>query len=591
MRKRGSVSVLTGATAAVLVFAQIAFAQPAGNQPQAEPGASEPVLTEGLEAESALPEPLATPSEPVPELPETPAGEVPAPVEPLEAPRTEIAGPAPFMAETELGVPPVAQTVVPEEVPALPPVIELVDAQRVALLENPSLQAAEERIRQARARVRQAVSAYFPQLDTTFSASRTHIAENVVQANRRAAFNAPFSPLLLQLQQVLIGQAPVPDAATLAQQAVQAGVSAVRARRAVPDTFENYEAAVTATWLIFDGFGRWFTKRAAAFSLQQTEASFRESQRLLLDAVASAFYNVQLQRENIRIAEADKAYNERLLVDARARRRVGTGSLSDQLNFEIRVRAAEATVLRAKNSYTIALVGLAALMGLADAGLPEGVQIAELSPAEPEELKAPPPLEGLLATAQNLRPDLIAGQCAVKAAHAAVNINRSEYFPIAAAFASRNAQRSDNAKFEEDDFAGTIGVNVSYDLFTGFRRRAQVAEARAAETEAELLLRNAEITAYSEVRQALDNVITSMDTLVLERLNMENVQRNRDLVEREYEVGQASLVRLNEAQRDLIQAQGRLVFARVSLRQAWFALMTATGESLRPFIEAQPPLN
>jgi outer membrane protein TolC len=44
--------------------------------------------------------------------------------------------------------------------------------------------------------------------------------------------------------------------------------------------------------------------------------------------------------------------------------------------------------------------------------------------------------------------------------------------------------------------------------------------------------------------------------------------------------GQVSLVRLNEAQRDLIQQQGRLALARVALRQAWHDLRVATGEIL-----------
>ncbi len=37
------------------------------------------------------------------------------------------------------------------------------------------------------------------------------------------------------------------------------------------------------------------------------------------------------------ISRADKAFNERLLKEAQARRRMGAGSLSDELNFEIRV--------------------------------------------------------------------------------------------------------------------------------------------------------------------------------------------------------------------------------------------------------------
>jgi len=69
----------------------------------------------------------------------------------------------------------------------------------------------------------------------------------------------------------------------------------------------------------------------------------------------------------------------------------------------------------------------------------------------------------------------------------------------------------------------------------------------------------------------------------LQRKNAKLVMQNRDLVEKEYQAGQASLVRLNEAQRNLTQAQGRLALARVGLRQAQKNLRASTGRILEPF--------
>jgi outer membrane protein TolC len=64
---------------------------------------------------------------------------------------------------------------------------------------------------------------------------------------------------------------------------------------------------------------------------------------------------------------------------------------------------------------------------------------------------------------------------------------------------------------------------------------------------------------------------------MLQRVNADLVRENRDLVEKEYLAGQGSLVRLNEAQRDLSTAQSRLALALVSLRQAWYGLQSETG--------------
>jgi len=64
------------------------------------------------------------------------------------------------------------------------------------------------------------------------------------------------------------------------------------------------------------------------------------------------------------------------------------------------------------------------------------------------------------------------------------------------------------------------------------------------------------------------------------------VKRNRELVEKEYDAGQTTLARLNQAQRDLIAQEARMALARVTLFQAWHALRTATGETLADFTGA-----
>ena len=57
----------------------------------------------------------------------------------------------------------------------------------------------------------------------------------------------------------------------------------------------------------------------------------------------------------------------------------------------------------------------------------------------------------------------------------------------------------------------------------------------------------------------------------------------RQWLDEEYRAGQASLVRLNEAQRNLTQAQSQLALARVGLRQTLKNLDAATGRILLPF--------
>ena len=86
-----------------------------------------------------------------------------------------------------------------------------------------------------------------------------------------------------------------------------------------------------------------------------------------------------------------------------------------------------------------------------------------------------------------------------------------------------------------------------------------------------------ELKVNSDVMDALTALQAALDQLSLQRTNEALVEQNRDLVEKEYKAGQGSLVRLNEAQRDLVIVRSRLALARISLRQAWIGIKTATG--------------
>ena len=146
-----------------------------------------------------------------------------------------------------------------------------------------------------------------------------------------------------------------------------------------------------------------------------------------------------------------------------------------------------------------------------------------------------------------------------------------------------DGERANTARFEEDDFGNTVGLYLTYRLYSGGERRARLAEAKFQQREATENLRSTTIGVSADVRDAVASVRSAQFELELQRKNAALVLENRNLVEKEYQAGQASLVRLNEAQRNLNQAQGRLALARVGLRQTLKNLEASTGRILLPF--------
>ncbi|MFO7497355.1 MAG: TolC family protein [Desulfobacterales bacterium] len=421
-------------------------------------------------------------------------------------------------------------------------VLDLAAAKGIAVAGSPSLAAAVERVRQAEERVRQARAAYWPFLDLGGSAVRSELSDNAARSR------------------LVVGPSFDPNAAL-----------------ADPETF--YRAELTAGWTLFSGFRRWYENARARFGEMQSRSALDEARRLLVVSVAGSYYAAQLAREDLTIARADEDFNLRQTEEARARRRAGSGSLSDVLNFEVQVNAARSAINDAERQYTLARIGLAVLMGLPEAVIPEALELAALPTESPADL-ALPDAGPLVGFAENHRPDLMEGAYRLRQAAAGIGVARSDFFPDLSLQAALDGLRENSGRFEGDDFGNSIGVYMTYNLFAGGATRARVAEARAGKREAERNLAALRISVASEVREALANLQASQRELRLQQQNAALVQQNRDLVEKEYAAGQASLVRLNEAQRNLTQARSRLALARVALRQSWERLEAATGRNL-----------
>jgi outer membrane protein len=425
-------------------------------------------------------------------------------------------------------------------------VLDLETAQKIALEKNPSIAAAQERVRQAKERIYQAQSAYWPQVNASFAISRVELSNNTSQT--------PFAGFGSSNVSFLSVESPQ----------------------------DYYTADLIASWVLFDGFERKFNVSAAKFQHQETRAAQNDAYRLLLSAVSQAYFNALLARENIRIAEADQAFNQRQLEEARARQRIGTGSLSDVLNFQVQINTARSGIIGAQESYRIAIYVLAALLGQDNDFFEAQVKPADLMEETAEELQLPDP-EILVKTAQIYRPDLFQAEYAVNRFEQQIGAAKAVFYPTVQLSGTLTGERPNSGRLSQDDFGNVVALSIQYNLFSGGFYKAQLNEAISIKKEAEKNLTGVIINIRSEVRETMASLESARELLILQRSNAELVRQNRDLVEKEYAAGQTSLVRLNEAQRDLINAQSQMALALVSLKQAWQDLKAATGEILIPF--------
>jgi outer membrane protein TolC len=428
-------------------------------------------------------------------------------------------------------------------------VLDLPTAAHVALSENPTLQAAQARVEQAAQVVKQAQSAYYPQVDAVGGYSRQEMSKN-----QFAQQNQLYSMFGVTLDN--------------------------------PEDY--YQAGLKATWLIFNGLAREFTVSAAKYGEKATVASRDDARRLLLLAVTATYLQGQLANENVAIAKADEAFNQRLLTEAKLRYDVGTGPLSDVLNFQVRANQALSKRIQEERVYQTNLISLAALLGLPQGRLPERIRLAELAPTTTEE-KTLPQAGPLVETALSRRPDLQQSEWRVKQAEAGVTTAQSGYYPTVTLAGDYTGERTGDMGFGGDDFGNAIGVGMTWNLFAGGLTRARTGEAKALLMIAERGLDETRLNITSEINLVTTQILAAQEQLSLQETNTELVQQQRDLVEKEYKAGVGSLVRLNEAQRDLTVSLAQLALSRVGLRLLWYDLQAKTGQILDTLPTAYSP--
>lgn len=419
-------------------------------------------------------------------------------------------------------------------------VLDLKTAQTLALAGNPNMTVAQARVEQARARVRQAVATWWPSLDLNGSGARQRLSDTTYQSNKALA--------------ALVGAS-------------------------TDQTNSQYQANVQATWLLFDGFYRQFHEQQANYEEQATGAGLVDSQRLLVNAVAEAFLNAQLAQTYSDINQADETFYRQQLSDAQNRFEVGAGPWGDVINIKVQVNSAKTSVIRSQREYEAAGYGLAALLGQPDALFPTQMRLQPLDKAVVVREHGVP-AEQLIKEAMAARPDIRRLEMVVKQSEAATGMAKAPFYPKVQIAGSLDGAKEGNPGISGEDIGNTVGMNMSWNLYAGGADRARMIEAEQAKREAVYTLAGLRNDVASEIRQDLALLAAAKEQLVLQRENVKLVEENRELAKNEYEAGQASLVRLNEAQRDLVTAYGRLAQALVGYQLAQQHLLSATGRNL-----------
>lgn len=338
----------------------------------------------------------------------------------------------------------------------------------------------------------------------------------------------------------------------------------------------SYGLRLTLTQLLYDG-GRWWKEIARAGAQADAAAGQAEEQRHAAELEGvRRFYELYRAQETVRLLAATVQRSEEQLERARQLFAAGRAGLVEQIAAEVNL-----------GNDQIALVGQRAVVAAAQADL--AVFLArpgdeELEALAPEELAGPPgpvpELADALAAARRQRPLLRAIERQLEAARLGVELAGSAYQPqvLLQGGYSRQGELIDPV-FTDPRRQNVLtgGLTVRWDLFTGFSTAAEVEQAQAAQSSAELELRQGERELEALVRTSLAVLAARREEWTVAAANLAVARRGLALAEERFQAGAGSTLEVRDAALKVVQAELAALGSRIDAEIGRAALQRATG--------------
>lgn len=389
-------------------------------------------------------------------------------------------------------------------------VLTVEEAIALALRQNPFHLASQEKIAQARAGVRQAVSGFLPTL------------------NAQGSDTLDEKLFVLEFPSLVPGEPPT---------------------RMSIDFTKDYQMAFSFGLPLYAGGRLTAGYRQAGYGLKASQESVRLSEQETVLEAKRAFYGYLLAREFSAAAEEGLALAGKFMENVKNLHAVGMASKFDLLRSEVQLANLKPQAIRARNSVEVAALGLKTVCGI-DLDVPVEVK---------GELVAPPldaEARDVVAEALDQRPEIRQIDYQRRMAGESLKMARGSILPTLA-LGGQYSVWGDALNFRKGTWQNyyTISLSLSLPIFNGFESRARIGQSKAAIRELDWTRKGLSNAIAFEVRQSVLNLNQARETLLSQEKNVEQAREAVRIAELNYAEGLATNLDVSTAQVALSQAR------------------------------------
>jgi outer membrane protein TolC len=504
-----------------------------------------------------------------------------------------------------------------------PLVLTLTDAVRTALERNLDLRGAQLNMRDADAQVQEAWGNLYPSLNLTGSYTR-----NVVTANPFAGSDAAnliggggqTEWLAFNERRRLDGNAstgPVSYPAFQQRQQDSLAAAGISPGGGGGNPFgvdNQFQGGLQLTQTLYSKQAFASVKGAQQFKDVRRYARDRRVQETT-NEVVTAFYQALLAQERARVLEKRVERAEETLQEVSTRVEGGVVPKAQRLGAEVEQSNARTQQIQARNGARLARDNLKRTIGLSPQrpielrGSLEDQREDGLQQISTETISMSKAIDQAIEN----RPDLKRARLNEELREIEKEASRAAFFPRVEAVANFNYSgrvpddrsrvqttnpedptdpfyfRQQQRDFFSDDFwnpSFSVGLQLNWNLFSGFQRSSRVQQAEIQRKRARLQRERLRRAVTVEVRSALRDLEDARERIASQETTVRRAEQNYEHVSERAEQGVASPVELREASDQLDQSRLNYLQAVHDYLVARSDLETALGQPLTPASES-----
>jgi len=328
---------------------------------------------------------------------------------------------------------------------------------------------------------------------------------------------------------------------------------------------DSFSASLSLSWVLYD-FGRTrASKREAVANLLAAHESLQDTLIQRTYQVRAAYFDLAQAEAQCKVAEENLRQYDELLRQAELRLRIGSGIRYNVTKARVDRSNALLSLIIASNTIDTARATLNNQMGLAEPiryALDADIQLPEV----------PGDFDALKALAWTNHPALKVLHAKAAAASFSVDRSIAELYPQIAANASTSFTDG-----TPQTWALSWGASILQDLFKGWQKRDTIRLGVTALRQARAQVAQQEQQIVLTLTSALISLNTARESKAVAEQMEEQARENLDLVQRQFAVGNGSILDVTDAQVLYTRARNATISAQYTLEKSKAMVWSVIG--------------